>query len=266
MQITLEIATKVRDTVAAGLVKGAGNPVPGQMCVEAAVCYALGLPHGDDPQCVARSLRSLKIAVNDAQWSSPQARAHGLRKLALLQLGSAGAMDDRGFARRVALMTIRTMLPVALRAVAKKVPTHAQKLAICANFCAQVDNIDATAEAAEAAKAAADATAYGADATAYAAYAAKAAAYAADAAKAVAEAANAAEAADATAYAAYAAKAAAYAAKAAAYAADAAADAAEAANTRDKILTDFCEGVAAILIDMQVPGCMWLPLLEEDAG
>ena len=121
MQITLEIATKVRDTVAAGLVKGAGNPVPGQMCVEAAVCYALGLPHGDDPQCVARSLRSLKIAINDAQWSSPQARAHGLRKLALLQLGSAGAMDDRGFARRVALMTIRTMLPVALRAVAKKV-------------------------------------------------------------------------------------------------------------------------------------------------
>ena len=230
MQITLEIATKVRDTVAAGLVKGAGNPVPGQMCVEAAVCYALGLPHGDDPQCVARSLRSLKIAINDAQWSSPQARAHGLRKLALLQLGSAGAMDDRDFARRVALMTIRTMLPVALRAVAKKVPTHAQKLAICANFCAQVDNIDATAEAAEAAKAAAkaaaDATAYGADATAYAAYAAKAAAYAADA----------------------------------------AADAAEAANTRDKILTDFCEGVAAILIDMQVPGCMWLPLLEEDAG
>ena len=229
MQITLEIATKVRDTVAAGLVKGAGNPVPGQMCVEAAVCYALGLPHGDDPQCVARSLRSLKIAVNDAQWSSPQARAHGLRKLALLQLGSAGAMDDRDFARRVALMTIRTMLPVALRAVAKKVPTHAQKLAICANFCAQVDNTDAAANAAYAAYAAAyaaDATAYGADATAYAAYAAKAAAYAADA----------------------------------------AADAAEAANTRDKILTDFCEGVAAILIDMQVPGCMWLPLLEEDAA
>ena len=120
MQITLEIATKVRDTVAAGLVKGAGNPVPGQMCVEAAVCYALGLPHGDDPQCVARSLRSLKIAINDAQWSSPQARAHGLRKLALLQLGSAGAMDDRGFARRVALMTIRTMLPVALRAADEK--------------------------------------------------------------------------------------------------------------------------------------------------
>ena len=38
MEITREIAIKVRDTVDAGLVKGVGIQVPGQMCVEAAVC------------------------------------------------------------------------------------------------------------------------------------------------------------------------------------------------------------------------------------
>ena len=61
IEITREIATKVLACVDAGLVHGVGRPVPGQMCVEAAVCYALGLPHGDDPKCVAPTLRRLKI-------------------------------------------------------------------------------------------------------------------------------------------------------------------------------------------------------------
>lgn len=47
VEMTREIAMKVRDTVDAGLVKGQGKPTPGAMCVEAAVCYAMGLPHGD---------------------------------------------------------------------------------------------------------------------------------------------------------------------------------------------------------------------------
>ena len=53
MEITQEIAAKVLEIVDAGLVGGVGKPVPGQMCVEAAVCYAMGLPHGDEPTCVA---------------------------------------------------------------------------------------------------------------------------------------------------------------------------------------------------------------------
>lgn len=32
-EITREIAIKVRDTVAAGLVRGVGAPIPGNMCV-----------------------------------------------------------------------------------------------------------------------------------------------------------------------------------------------------------------------------------------
>ena len=70
-KITRAVARKVLQVVDAGLVSGVGKPKPGEMCVEAAVCLALGLPHGDDPQCVSRALRSLKIRLNDSRWSSP---------------------------------------------------------------------------------------------------------------------------------------------------------------------------------------------------
>src|SRR5690349_19890033 len=100
-RINLEVARKVLTVVDAGLVHGVGKPIPGQMCVEAAVCFALDLPHGDDPKCVAPSLRHLKIRLNDSNWSSNEARAKGLRRLALIQLGSAGVLDEQEFARRV---------------------------------------------------------------------------------------------------------------------------------------------------------------------
>jgi len=152
--ITLEIAEKVRDTVDAGLSEGVGNPIPGQMCVEAAVCYALGLPHGDDPGCVSPALRSLKIALNDKNWSSSLARAKGLRRLALVQLGSVGVFDDTEFMRRVSEMTIRRMVPMALRAAARRVPAHAIKLEAAAIRCEQ----EGTRESARAAALAAAAS------------------------------------------------------------------------------------------------------------
>lgn len=55
-EITIDIARKVLQTIDAGLVKGAGVPEPGKMCVEAAVCYGMGLPHGDNPTCVSLGL------------------------------------------------------------------------------------------------------------------------------------------------------------------------------------------------------------------
>ena len=78
IEITQAIATKVLETVDAGLCSGVGKPILGKMCVEAAVCYALGLPHGDDPDCVALALRAFKIKLNDKIWSSNEARAKGL--------------------------------------------------------------------------------------------------------------------------------------------------------------------------------------------
>lgn len=95
--ITEEHARRVLAVVDVGLVRGLGHPEPGQMCVEAAVCYALGLPHSDDPQCVSETLRTVKIMLNDALWSSNQTRSKGLRRLALAQLGSKDHLDESAF-------------------------------------------------------------------------------------------------------------------------------------------------------------------------
>ncbi len=173
--ITQEIAAKVLSIVDAGLVSGVGEPKPGHMCVEAAVCYAMGLPHGDDPQCVSRALRSLKIALNDKRWSSNEARAKGLRRLAVAQLGSRDVLDDREFAKRVAKLAITKSVPLALRAAAsiQKDPDHKAKLIAAASRCetegtkAYAAATHADADAAAAAAAAAAAT--HADAAAYAA-------------------------------------------------------------------------------------------------
>src|SRR6185312_10870869 len=99
--ITEDIAKKCLEVVDKGLVSGLGEAKPGHFCVEAAICFALGLPHGDDPGCVAPSLRSLKIRLNDSFWSSKQARAKGLRRLAVAQLGSKDVLDETEFRRRL---------------------------------------------------------------------------------------------------------------------------------------------------------------------
>ena len=246
MKITREMAEKVRDVVAAGLSEGLGQAKPGFMCVEAAVCYALGLPHGDDPGCVDPALRRLKICLNDGTWPSKKARAAGLQRLAIAQLGSKGAIDTTTFVSRVTTMTIQTVVPIALRAAAKLNPKHAQSLEAAALKCEQEPTRDAAADAAGAARAA--------GAAADAAYAAAAARAAADTARAAADAARAA--ADATGAAARAADAA-YAAARAARAAYAAYAAAGAPST----LNEFAESVVQILIDLKAPGCEFLDLV-----
>jgi hypothetical protein len=227
MQITRAHAEKVVDLLQHGLVSGLGKQKPGGMCVEAVVCFALGLPHGDDPGCVSQPLRRLKIRLNDSFWSSNQARANGLRRLAVAQLGSAGVLDDREFVRRVVEMTIRKAVPVGLRAAASRNPKHADALAAAAVRC--------EAEGARAAVQHARDVANAADAFAVAAAAADAFA-AADAA------------ADADAGAA---------AAAAAYAG---------ARTRDRVLGQYAEWVVEILIDMDAPGCQWLDLCPVEAA
>ena len=217
-EVTREVAQKVLDTVNAGLVEGIGKPIPGQMCVEAAVCFALGLPHGDEPDCVAPSLRALKINLNDLKWSSNQSRTDGLRELALLQLGSKDNLDEVEFVRRVVLLVINKYLPPVLR----KINLNKE-----ADTCEKADNLKAARAAAAAAAALADAAR--ADAAAYAA-------------------ARAAAAARADAY-------------AAARAVAAALDTVTAYAAADAIFTSFAKDVAAILIDMKVPGVQWLNLI-----
>src|SRR5438045_5978164 len=93
---TKKIVTTLLELLGHGLTRGLGRQEAGQMCVEAAVCAAYGLPHGDKPPCVALSVRAFKIALNDLHWSSNKARAEGMKKLAIAQLGS-NEIDERGF-------------------------------------------------------------------------------------------------------------------------------------------------------------------------
>jgi hypothetical protein len=256
VEINETVARKVLDTIDAGLSGGLGKPVPGQMCVEAAVCYALGLPHGDDPQCVSQALRQLKIRLNDSMWSSDTARAKGLRRLGLIQLGSAGNLDEQEFSKRTTLLAVNTSVPDALRAAAKLNPAKAEILIYHADQCAAVTDFKDARAAAYAASHAAGA----AGAFAYvAAAAAHTAAHAAGAAGAFAYVA----AADAAAFAADAASSHACAVAAVYAAAEAVSYAATAVRAADELLGKFAEGVVQILISMQVPGVQWLALTEE---
>ena len=105
MELTKEIASKVKETIDCGLSSGMGNPVPGEMCIEAAVCYAYGLPHSDNPPCVGSSVRGFKIRLNDANWSSNQARAKGMRAIGIAQLNS-NVLDQIEFSTKITLKII----------------------------------------------------------------------------------------------------------------------------------------------------------------
>ncbi|HYC54333.1 MAG TPA: hypothetical protein VEL28_05275, partial [Candidatus Binatia bacterium] len=185
--ISLETVRNLIAIIDKGLVEGVGQPEAGQCCVEAAICLALGEPHGDEPTCVHPTDRSLSIALNDKSWSSDEARAQGLRRLAVMQLGTAGTDRDAWLDKLIELH-IRRVVPLALRAAAWVNHRFTDELVLAADRCAAQGTPRAARAAREIAnKAAADAAdaaaaaAYAADVAAYAAYAAAAAAYAADA-------------------------------------------------------------------------------------
>lgn len=152
---TRETAEAIIEVLSHGLSSGLGAPIKGQMCVEAAVCYAMGMPHSDEPVCVSPAIRAFKIKLNDSSWSSSTSRANGMRRLAIAQLNSAGAVDDKEFALRLVGLTIRKIVPFALREAAKTHPNqkHKDELEVAARRC-EVDGDKLTAYAANAANAA----------------------------------------------------------------------------------------------------------------
>jgi hypothetical protein len=254
MRITRPMAKRVLEVVDAGLVSGLGRAKPGQTCVEGAITVALGLPFNAEPICAHKVMCSLKVTLNDAGWSSPAARAKGLRKLALLQLGTATTLDGQEFARRVSLMVVNTIIPETLMIVADMAgmpAKHKTALVTAAKACESAVDLaaasDAASDAASAASAAIYAASDAASAASDAARAASAASYAAsDAASAVSYAVS---------YAASdAARAASYAASAVSYAASYAA--------RDSVLSRFADRVCDILIAMKAAGVKWLDLID----
>ena len=219
---TIKHARKVIDVVSCGLPKGKGVAVPGQMCIEAAVCYALGEPHSDNPSCVGEAVRAVKIALNDSDWSSNEARGKGMIRIAVAQLGS-DQIDQKKFATTLAELTIRKIVPIALRAAASvhDKGIHKKALLDAALRCETEGTKNAAASAASAAS--------------YASYASYA----------------------------YAASAASYAASYASYAYAAAAAASAASASRDEILTMMANLIEEALTICKSPGCKWLWLLND---
>jgi hypothetical protein len=121
--------SKFDSLLSRGLCEGVGQR-EGQMCIEAAICTVLDLPHGDDPGCVSPAVRSFKISLNDSGWSSPEARAKGLRDLGLAQLGSKGVVNDVEFSSRLAIKVTQKLVPKLFREIFKDKPellAHADK-------------------------------------------------------------------------------------------------------------------------------------------
>jgi len=195
MNITPGLAARVLSIIDQGLVNGVGEPEPGKLCVEAAVCLALGEPHGDEPSCVAPEDRTFKIKLNDSDWSSPAARASGLRRIGVMQLGTQGT-DRKPWAALLAELTIRRVVPEAMEAVARLIPDRAVALRSVGQRCRDEGTPMAAVSAADAAGAARNAAVAAAGAASVAARAAagaaRAAGAAADAAGAAADAAGAA--------------------------------------------------------------------------
>lgn len=84
------------------------------MCVEALICNVLGEPHTDKPSCVGEDIRLAKISLNDCSWSSNQARAEGMRKLAIAQLGSI-ELDQKAFHYKLKLKSTKRILPFLIQ-------------------------------------------------------------------------------------------------------------------------------------------------------
>jgi hypothetical protein len=168
----LEVIEKLKEIFPQGLVRGLGNPKPGELCVEAAICLALGEPHSDKPSCVHEVDREFAIVLNDSAWSSDKARAEAMLPLAIAQLGTAGK-DRTEWVKRVIEGTIRKILPMALRAAADAAANAAYYATYYATTA--INAINAVA------KAAYNSADYAEYADYYAAAAAKAAYYASQA-------------------------------------------------------------------------------------
>lgn len=122
------LAIRVLEVVDKGLCYGVGKPIPGEMCVEAAVCYAMGQEHGDNPSCVSDDIQELKILLNDKKWPSKKVRAEGMRRIAVAQLGSDminGKLLKNEFMN---IVLMKVILPVLKKHDDKAVAAFAKRM------------------------------------------------------------------------------------------------------------------------------------------
>lgn len=190
MKATRATAIKILDIMSHGLCRDVGKPAPGEMCILAVKRYVFGLSHGDELEGlpIGSAVRSFDIALNDCGWSSNQARAKGMSRLAVAEFGS-DQINQNLFVKELVLATVRKIIPIALRVAAKIHSDKLHQLALEKNAvaCESVsDLVAARAAASDAARAAS----YASYAASYASYAARAASYASDAVRAASDAAS----------------------------------------------------------------------------
>ena len=141
---TKDHAIKILHLLSYGLIRGVGQPKPGQMCIMAVFNYVLGRPHGDSglEDCVGAAVRAYDIALNDSLWSSNKARAEGMKRESIAKLGS-NQVGQVAFHRELALLTIQRIVPVALRAAASchPIPIHREALELNAKNCEGVTTL-----------------------------------------------------------------------------------------------------------------------------
>ena len=101
-----------------GLCAGLGTP-NGQVCIEAAIALAMGLPFSDAPTCVEKNIIVFKIALNDQSWSTEEARAKGLRNIGIAQIGSKDVVDGIVFQQLLTTKLIKTLIPDLFKKVFK---------------------------------------------------------------------------------------------------------------------------------------------------
>lgn len=116
VEITPEKVSEIVRLSGFGLCSGLGNYTTGNMCVEAMVCAVFGDERNHaQPECVSRSVRKLKIALNDRDWNSNRSRGNGMRKLAVAQLNSKGVISEIDFLMHVTDGIITHYVPYVLQ-------------------------------------------------------------------------------------------------------------------------------------------------------
>jgi hypothetical protein len=85
----------------------------GMLTLSFAISYGMNeRPYLDlDKKSVAPTLVVLSNVLNDIRWSSPEARACGLRQFAIAQLGTAGTLNEGLFVEKLMDTIIRWLLP-----------------------------------------------------------------------------------------------------------------------------------------------------------
>lgn len=121
--------------------EGTGEQLPAWRCESYTFYYPL-LPHDDDTKCVGWAVRYLVFHINNREWSSDAARAEGLRKLVVAQLGS-DKLDQFRFAHLVALKTVQRMCPLLFAQLAKLAETDEDREAMesAGRACSEVASL-----------------------------------------------------------------------------------------------------------------------------